>query len=370
MSHNEQRSRSLASADPSWPHSHDRPPSPRSLLTHAGELRGIPRGEWPARILFLAAHPSKTPRLRLDVEAREIETQIKLARYRDALDFRSSWAVSPDDLLRELNDKCPVVLHFSGHASRKGGLAFERRGGDIEWVSASAMADVLRAAAPNLRLVILNACHSAEMIEALQACAPCVIGMRTALTDHAAIRYAAAMYSALAFGKSVIEAHGQGCATLGIDGSSEQNVPIFACRKGLDPSKVYLVEASKPLFNWPSERQTEFLRGIVRRDPLRLPADLSKEIARLDQRNTLLLMALENQVPVLELVSPEAARYPVDVADVPLHNGARYAWFTALQIAALRSPVTLGALLLEVRGQYNVDLPNCDQVLESLCERG
>jgi hypothetical protein len=66
-------------------------------------------------ILFLAANPSDTGRLALDREARAIQVALERSRHRDRFELVTRWATEPDDLLRELRERSPTVVHFSGH---------------------------------------------------------------------------------------------------------------------------------------------------------------------------------------------------------------------------------------------------------------
>jgi hypothetical protein len=66
-------------------------------------------------ILFLAANPPGTPRLSLDEEAHSIHVELKRSGHRDRFDFVTRWAAEPLDLLRELRELKPTVVHFSGH---------------------------------------------------------------------------------------------------------------------------------------------------------------------------------------------------------------------------------------------------------------
>src|SRR3954469_22361314 len=65
-------------------------------------------------ILFLAANPSGTDRFALDREARAIHVELKRSGHRDLFDFVTRWAAEPLDLLRELRELKPIVVHFSG----------------------------------------------------------------------------------------------------------------------------------------------------------------------------------------------------------------------------------------------------------------
>src|SRR5438445_11664882 len=77
------------------------------------------------RILFLAANPKDSTKLRLDEEIREIHTRIRAADFRDSFDLVSRWAVRPLDLLQAFNELKPHVVHFSGHGSSNAELVME-----------------------------------------------------------------------------------------------------------------------------------------------------------------------------------------------------------------------------------------------------
>src|SRR5215471_11188027 len=74
-------------------------------------------------ILFLAADPRDTGRLALDREARAIHLELKRSGYRDRFDFVTRWAAEPLDLLRELRELKPSIVHFSGHGARLTGTS-------------------------------------------------------------------------------------------------------------------------------------------------------------------------------------------------------------------------------------------------------
>jgi hypothetical protein len=83
----------------------------------AGDTREPSRAKTATKkhvILFLAANPSNTGRLALDREARSIHVELKRSGYRDRFDFVTRWAAEPLDLLRELRELKPTIVHFSG----------------------------------------------------------------------------------------------------------------------------------------------------------------------------------------------------------------------------------------------------------------
>jgi hypothetical protein len=62
-----------------------------------------------------AAHPLGTDRRALDREAHAIRAELRRSGYRDRFELETRWAVEPLDLLRELRELAPTVVHFSGH---------------------------------------------------------------------------------------------------------------------------------------------------------------------------------------------------------------------------------------------------------------
>ncbi len=114
-------------------------------------------------------------------------------------------------------------------------------------VRKSALVSVLRSCDEgNLRLVVLNACHTRSQAEALTEVVDCVVSMNRTISDRAAIKFAASFYGALAFGRSVQTAFDQGVARLRAEGIAEAGTPELLVRAGIDGSRVILVGAEPP----------------------------------------------------------------------------------------------------------------------------
>ena len=193
------------------------------------------------RILFLAANPKDTDKLRLDEEIREIHARIRAADFRDHFELLSRWAVRPDDLLQAFNEVRPHIVHFSGHGSRVCELMLEDNDGNAKPVSEAALVSLFRNLRDNIRLVVLNACHSNAQAEAISGEIECSIGMSQAIGDDAAISFASWFYGALAFGRSVGEAFEQGRTALMLNGIPEDSTPALRVRPGVDPLRVTFV---------------------------------------------------------------------------------------------------------------------------------
>src|SRR5438552_19014736 len=87
------------------------------------------------RILFLAANPKDSSKLRLDEEIREIHAKIRAAEFRDSFELVSRWAVRPLDLLQALNEVQPHIVHFSCPGCRKAELIHEDTDGNAKPVT-------------------------------------------------------------------------------------------------------------------------------------------------------------------------------------------------------------------------------------------
>jgi CHAT domain len=196
------------------------------------------------RILFVAANPIDTNPLRLGEELRQIQAKLRSADSRASFELRSVFAVRPDDLLQQMNEFRPHILHFSGHGSSVGEITLEDSTGRGQPVSAQA----LRALFANFRrwlsIVVLNACYSENQAYALLDSADVVIGMKSSIGDKAAILFAATFYGALGFDRSVQDAFDQGLVSLQLEGIPEEAIPTLLHGEGVDPSQLTITQPS------------------------------------------------------------------------------------------------------------------------------
>ena len=241
------------------------------------------------KVLLFAANPRGTDPLDLHRQFREIDEEIRLGKFRDAVELMIVPGTRLVDLLRRLNEHHPHIVHFSGHGNIDEEIILETVEGEPAFpdrtmsserdmerlepvhhpsgdcsprpLSKSALVDVLRACnEENIRVVVLNACHTRPQAEALSEVIDCVISMNRAISDVGAIKFAASFYGALAFGRSVKNAFDQGLARLKAEGIWETETPELVVRVGVDASTLHLVgprdeaAASKPEPASPSHR--------------------------------------------------------------------------------------------------------------------
>ncbi|NJL40513.1 MAG: CHAT domain-containing protein [Leptolyngbyaceae cyanobacterium SM1_4_3] len=155
-------------------------------------------------VLFLAANPKQTVRLRLDEELREIDEGLRRANKRQQFKLEPKGAIRLRDFYRAILDSNPQIIHFSGHGEGQEGIILEDETGHPLFVEAIQLAgwfEVL--AGEGVECVLLNACYSKEQAEAICQYVPYVIGMNQSITDKAAIDFAVGFYDALGSGKDI-----------------------------------------------------------------------------------------------------------------------------------------------------------------------
>jgi CheY-like chemotaxis protein len=192
------------------------------------------------KILFLAANPSDTTRLRLDEESRAIDQALRQAEFRDKFEIKQHWAVRVGDIQWLLLRHKPDIVHFSGHGSESSEIILEDNSGNSFPVSVRVMSQLFSVLKDNIKCVVLNACYSEEQAQAIAEHIDCVIGMSNAIGDADAISFATAFYQALGFGRDVKTAFELGCVQIDLASLDEQDTPKLLT-KATDAREVMLV---------------------------------------------------------------------------------------------------------------------------------
>lgn len=206
------------------------------------------------KILFVASNPVDhvanhpvtnapltTMPLGVDHEFREVKKKVRASKHRDLFEMVSYPAAQPDDLLDAFNEEQPHVVHFSGHGTKSNALVMLDTSGRAKLVPKHALNALFRAMKGQIRVVVLNACFSKGQASAITKHIDCAIGMREEIGDLAAITFAGAFYSALAYGMSVKNAFDQGLVAMQVNRISGDHIPKLMARDGVNPAKVTLV---------------------------------------------------------------------------------------------------------------------------------
>ncbi|MCP4695925.1 MAG: CHASE2 domain-containing protein [Gammaproteobacteria bacterium] len=181
-------------------------------------------------ILFLAANPVNTGRLRLDGEISKIDEGLRRAKQRDVFRLEKRGAVQPNDVGRALLDIEPNIVHFSGHGEGEAGIVLEDATGQSKLVDDEALAGLFELFAGSVECVVLNACYSEAQARAIARHIPWVIGMSAAISDTAALEFAVAFYDALGAGKPFEFAYKYACQSIRMAGIPEHLTPVLEHR--------------------------------------------------------------------------------------------------------------------------------------------
>jgi hypothetical protein len=254
------------------------------------------------KVLITSANPLETGRLELDEEFRDISHALRETPARNSVELVTALALRTTDLVVELNEHAPSVLHFSGHGTPDGRLVFAGRDEAAQQVDAPGLAGLLGAAGESVRVVLLNACFSAALAESLVDHVDLVVGMNRPIEDRAARLFAKTFYSSLGYGSSVGRAFDQGVAIIQAQGFGESKPELLA-RPGVDPHELALVEPPSTIRYDPSQDQrilreltAEHLSLLAKH--ARLPIGEGLEIQR-EVAGPLLVRALEGSMFIL-----------------------------------------------------------------------
>lgn len=184
-------------------------------------------------ILYLAAQPGNLPPLRSYEEMREVEELLQLGRDRERYRLEHRPAVRLRDVGQALGDYWPQIVHFAGHGKADGSLAFENNYGNAAFIDPAGLADLLGGFAVSVQCVIVNACHSLVLAEAVAEKIDYVVGMRSEILDTASIQFSVGFYQGLFAGKTVPDAFQQGQAMVRAEPKTNPHydVPILLSRR-------------------------------------------------------------------------------------------------------------------------------------------
>jgi len=232
--------------------------------------------EPPLRILLADSAPRDQEALESQLEARDVESALKPVAAQGRIVVETLPHLTLSSLVNALREAAmddpprPFhVLHWIGHgvvdpATGANVLLFEDENGNSDPIDGARLADVLHDS--EIRLVLLNACHSAAPTPAqgpvpaaettrgiaevlLTSGIPAVVGMRVSVLDTTAHRFAQQFYEALADGRS-IDAAVLNARTLVVGrtrgDAAEIGVPIVYLRSGTGE----LLSSVKPLTWW------------------------------------------------------------------------------------------------------------------------
>jgi hypothetical protein len=184
-------------------------------------------------ILYLAAQPHNAPELSSYQEMRKVKTLLQLGRDRERYRMEHCVAARLEDISQALGDYRPQLVHFSGHGLADGRLVLEDDSGGPSFVNLAGLANLLGGFAASVRCVIVNACHSLILAEAMREQIDYVVGMRSKILDPASVQFSVGFYQGLFAGRTIPEAFRQGRDLVQAkpETSPEFTVPVLLTRR-------------------------------------------------------------------------------------------------------------------------------------------
>ncbi len=303
------------------------------------------------KIVILASSPSDASWLRTDIEMREIEEGLRASKKRDCFALEKVLAARPRDLQRALLDIEPDIVHFCGHGSKEG-LVLEDENGAAQEISVDGLSDLFRLFVDCVECVVLNACYTERQAEVIAHHIPYVVGMRSAIRNRAATRFACAFYDALGAGRPITFAFELACNALLLYGSVPK-VAMPVLRVG--PSR--LLASSQDLTDLASLRAMsgarvsevmESLRTALKRSPS--SPELHRQLGKLYLLRHLYGEGQEHlfQVTILVPEDPEAHYYYA----LALVGGRRLRDLRHEEIQAIEQRLTLTLQLDSTQAKY------------------
>lgn len=165
-----------------------------------------------------------------------------------------------------LHVKERVVLHFSGHGDPSGKLYMKKQDGAPLPVPPTSLIGVVSKFRDRIPLVVLNACYSIQLAQALIDSIDVVVGMTHAVQDRAAILFSETFYRNLIYGGQTIgDAFAIAKRGVADEFGDPSNEAALLSREGVDPSKMVLFEPLRGDQVFPPHRVREILSETKRR---------------------------------------------------------------------------------------------------------
>jgi Effector-associated domain 11/CHAT domain len=166
------------------------------------------------KILFLAAGTLNTGK-----ESR-FKDLIKYFDEEKRFDFKEQHGVTPEQFQNFLVMEDPHIVHYGGHGHQKG-IVLE--GNDLD---AAVLTEIL-AFSENTQCVILNACNTQPIAEAIARHIPYVVATQDRIDDRAAIAFARGFYMGIVAGKTIETAFKNGVLSIKREKLPDADVPIL-----------------------------------------------------------------------------------------------------------------------------------------------
>lgn len=201
------------------------------------------------KVLFVSANAPSSVRLpiRPEEEYRRIESRFRAGRHARLFQLLSLTAARIEDLQEGLDYHQPHVVHFAGHATPSG-IELEDEHSRVVKVDVQALSQLFRAAnspafgsgGNGLKLVVLHACSTASIAEALTSVVDFAVGMPNDVWDKDSINFAPLFYGSLFNGRSLKAALTSSFEVMRTKDYRTNHAPQLFHRPGADPAVPFI----------------------------------------------------------------------------------------------------------------------------------
>jgi len=178
------------------------------------------------KILFLCANPDETERIKVNKESERIKEALANSSHRDEILVVTNMATTPRTLISYLLHEKPSMVHFSGHGSEEG-LYLEDEDGNAKPIPGSALELLFKGYKSNVQCVLFNSCYSESQAQVVVKYIPHVIGMKQKVKDNAANAFSVGFYQAIGEGQDIEPAFQIGLASMAMEDSGQEDVPVL-----------------------------------------------------------------------------------------------------------------------------------------------
>ena len=193
----------------------------------------------PIQLLFVYAGPLDEKPLRLGAEEKQIKESLRAITDRTSIQIDTVPAAGLKDFSNAFNRYKPSILHISSHGAEDF-IVLENDSGNAVDVDEDTLTTLVGLADKQLKVVVLNACDSSRMANALTKVVDVSIGMNTSIRDDAARVFAVQFYASIGEGVSVGLAFQQAKFAIKASGINETNTPVIYSKKGINPANYRL----------------------------------------------------------------------------------------------------------------------------------
>lgn len=178
------------------------------------------------KILYIASNPAQADPLEIEQEINLLREKLDSAGIAKQVDLRIYSNLRVDDLPDVIARVRPDVLHFAAHGKDDAIILAHEQRGHVA-LDGAKLAAILGALSVRPKLILLNACESAAMAQAVAAQADFVIGTDAPVSNVGARSMAATLYGMLARGVSLGQSFAAARAMLGVVDEGRVEAALF-----------------------------------------------------------------------------------------------------------------------------------------------